>query len=240
MGADEEKAAEEAKKAEEQRIADMVNRAAADHAKRAVARVEKQLEERDVKIAQLEARLAEREPGKPAPAPAAQPAAPAAGAVIDPRITELEARMRAADKRAEEERAARENERKARLAEEQRNLTVQALAAAEITGELQEGALLVLQAQGRIGRDDAGKVVWLEQKEGFVDKLPLAEGVKKWANEGPGKAYLPARGVGGSGTKPPVNGGKPPAPGGKGVAAQQAKRDLAAFFGVGANGGGQQ
>lgn len=226
MGAEEEKqAAEDARKAEEQRIADLVNKAAADHAKRAMAKYEKSLEERDVRIAQLEAQLSAGK-GKTEAAPPADK--PAAGAV-DPRISELEARMRAADKRAEEERAARENERKARLAEEERNLTVQALAAAEITGDLQEGALLVLQAQGRIGRDESGKVVWLEQKEGYVDKIPVAEGVKKWANEGPGKAYLPARGVGGSGTKPPA-GGKPPVAGSKAQQLANAKKDLAAFF----------
>jgi hypothetical protein len=232
MGADEEKqAAEDAKRAEEQRIADLVNKAAADHAKRAMAKVEKQIEERDVRIAQLEARLSDRDAGKQTPAAGAPAASQAAPVAADPRLAELEARMRAADKRAEEERAAREGERKARLAEEERNLTVQALAAAEITGELQEGALLVLQAQGRIGRDEAGKVVWLEQKEGYVDKIPVADGVRKWATEGAGKAYLPARGVGGSGTKPPT-GAKPPAAGNRNERIASAKKDLvAAFFG---------
>ena len=216
--------AEAAKRAEEQRIADLVNKAAADHAKRAVAKFEKSLEERDVKIAQLEAQLSER--GKTPSPPTAGNTPPAAGA--DPRYDELVARMKAADKRAEDEAKARDGERKARLAEEERNLTVQALAAAEITGELQEGALLVLQSQGRIGRDEAGKVVWLEQKEGYVDKIPVAEGVKKWASEGGGKAYLPAKGLGGSGGKPPVGAGKQPV--GKGAAVAQAKQDLVSVF----------
>jgi hypothetical protein len=62
-----------------------------------------------------------------------------------------------------------------------------------------------------------------------VDKIPVAEGVKKWASEGAGKAYLPARGLGGSGTKPPT-GAKPQPAGSKSAQLAQAKKDLASFF----------
>jgi hypothetical protein len=226
MGDEEKQAAEDAKRAEEQRIADLVNKAAADHAKRAVAKFDKALEERDQKIAQLEARLAKEPADKETPAAVSTPAA-------DPRLAEMEARIRASEKKVEDERKAREAERAARLRDEEKSATVAALTAAEITGELQEGALLVLQAQGRIGRDEAGKVCWLDQKEGYVDKVPVAEGVKKWATEGAGKAYLPARGVGGSGTKT-VPGAKTTVAGNKHERVASAKKDLvAAFFGNG-------
>lgn len=225
---EEELAAEaaEAKKAEEQRIADMVNRAAADHAKRIQAKFEKQLEERDQKIAQLEAASAGKKPASEEPAPGAKD-------MNDPsekRIRELEARMAERDRKLEEEKRARETEKQARLRDEEKNATLQALTSAEITGDLQEAALLVLQSRGRIGRDEAGKVCFLVQKEGYVDKLPVAEGVKAWA-EAEGKAYLPARGVGGAGTKPTARGtGSKPSGEGKNTKIQAAKQDLARLF----------
>jgi predicted RNase H-like nuclease (RuvC/YqgF family) len=224
---EEELAAEaaEIKKAEEQRIADMVNRAAADHTKRAMAKLDKQLEERDQKIAQLEAMLSG---GRKE-----EPATQAATGKDDPsekRIRELEARMAERDRKIEEERKAREAERAERLRSEERAAASAALSAAEITGELGEAALLRLQAQGRIGRDDAGNVCFLVQKEGYVDKIPVTEGVKAWA-ESDGRAYLPARGVGGAGTKPPARGApSPKADTSKGAKIAQAKNDLAKMF----------
>jgi hypothetical protein len=212
--------AEERRKADEQRIADLANKVAADHIKRSMSKFEKMLEERDQKIAQLEARTPDKDPTPPAQRK---------DDLVDPRIKELEARMADRDRKLDEERKARESERAARLRDEEKSATLAALAEAEITGKLQQGALLTLQAEGKIGRDDAGNVVFLVQKDGYVDKLPVATGVKEWA-EKDGAAFKAAKGVGGAGTKPAPR----PTAGGKGDSRQErvqnAKRDLAAYF----------
>lgn len=223
---EEELAAEaEAKKAEDQRISDLVNRAAADHVKRAMSKTAKELEERDARIAQLEAALA----GAKKPEPEAKPTPAAGGDVADKRFAEMEARLAERDRKLDEERKARETEKKARLADEEKNEAIAGLTAAEVTGPLARAALLVLQDEKRIGRDEAGKVCYLEQKEGYVDKIPVADGIKKWV-ENEGKAYLPAKGVGGAGTKPPVGPRNGSAPKDKAAAARAAKQDLVAFF----------
>jgi chromosome segregation ATPase len=197
--------AEETKKADE-RIAEIANRAAADHAKRLTAKFEKELKDRDERIATL---MAEREPKKDPQ----QPATPPAGATpAEARLRELEARIAERDRKLDEA----DKERKAvelqRQADEERNATVQALADAGVTGKAQKGALAVLMADKRIGRDEAGRVCFLVPKEGYVEKTPVDDGIKDWVNSEEGQLYLPAKGIQGSGTKPSAarTGGKAP------------------------------
>jgi hypothetical protein len=182
-------------KAEEQRINDIANRAAADHAKRLTAKFDKALEDRDAKIAAL---MAENENLKVKPSPSAD-------GDKDPIVAirkEFEARLSERDKKIDEERQARELERKARLDDEERAVALAALGDVDITGELQKAAFLRLKEDKFIGRDDAGQLVFLIPKDGYTDKLPLKDGIKTWADSAAGKVYQAPKGVAGSGAKP--------------------------------------
>jgi len=214
---------EEAKKADE-RTAEIANRAAADHAKRLTAKFEKELKDRDDRIAVLMAeREAKKDPQQPA-TPLTQANTPELA-----RLKELEARIAERDRKLDEA----EKERKAveaqRAADEERNATVQALADAGVVGKAQKGALAVLMADKRIGRDESGRVCFLVQKEGYVEKNPIDDGIKEWVNSEEGQLYLPAKGIQGSGTKPATarTGGKPPT---RSEAVGEAKKALSDLF----------
>src|SRR6185369_7798539 len=113
---------------------------------------------------------------------------------------ELEARFAAQQAELEKERKAREDEKAQRLKDEETTKAKDAMAAADIKDpEDQRAALAVLREDKRIGRDDEGHVCFLVQKDGYVDKVPIDQGIKDWVNTPAGKRYQPARGVGGSG-----------------------------------------
>lgn len=196
-----EKAAEAAREEQEKRFAqiaaDVANKAAADHAKRVAAKYEKQLEEQKAKY---EAQLAER-----APAPTPEAPKGAADDAVAALRKEMDARLAERDRKLDEERTAREKERQARLAEEERNEAMAALADLNVPAEVRKGAYLQLKEDKRVGRDEDGQLVFMTQKDGYVDKAPLKEGIKSWGDSPDGKAYLPPRGVSGSGNKGGAN-----------------------------------
>lgn len=192
-----EQAAKDAADAQEKRFAEIANRAAADHAKRTAAKYEKQLEEQK---ARYEAMLAERaDPAKVEPKP--EPKGNPAEDLMAVRMKEMEARDAAREKERAKEKAEFEEKKAAALVAEERAATIEALKEIGVSGPPAQAAHLLLRSEGRLGRDDDGKVVFLEPKEGYTDKSPVGEGIKRWADTEAGKAFLPPKGVGGSGNK---------------------------------------
>lgn len=232
---DEEKAAAEkatadakaaADKAQDDRIAEIANKAITAQLKRDAAAREKADKEREERImaAIAEGRKASE------PAPKDDKADPAAA-----KLKELEARLVERDRKLEEAAKAQEAEKAARLRDEETAKTKDAMAAMDIKDpEDQRAALAVLREDKRIGRDDEGRVCFLVQKDGYVDKVPIADGIKDWVNTPAGKRYQPARGVGGSGQvagKKP--GGAAPAKGNKAERVAEARGHLKNMFGKG-------
>jgi len=83
------------------------------------------------------------------------------------------------------------------------------------------GAMAEVMANVRQLKD--GSYVYISTAKGYDEEIPLAEGVKEWAETEVGKAYLaPKPGGGGSGTVP-AHGG--PRPGGRPVDPKQAKAE---------------
>jgi colicin import membrane protein len=228
---DEEKAEQEkleaAKKADEQRITDIANRAAADHSKRAAAKFDKALEERDAKIAALTAENEELRK-KPAPAADSDP--------VNSLRKEMDARLKERDAQIEAERKARESEVQKRLAEEERTAVLGALGEVEITGELQKAAFLSLKDGGQVGRNKDGQLIFKTQKDGYVDEQPLREGLKAWAETTTGKAYQAPRGVQGSGNKPAGGAGRSTPKGSRAERVAEAREALSQMFFGGSKG----
>lgn len=221
------KAATEAKKVEEQRFNDIANRAAADHAKRLTAKFEKALEDRDAKIAALVQENEELRK-KPADGGGKQPEPEGLAGIRK----EFEARLAERDRKLEEERKARESERAARLADEERAAAMSALGEMEISGELQRAAFLRLREEKLIGRDGQGGLVFKVQKDGYVDEVPLRDGIKAWAETPTGKAYQAPKGVQGSGNRP-APGPRSPAKTSRAERVAEARAALAEAFGMG-------
>jgi len=117
---------------------------------------------------------------------------------------ELEARIRAAEKRAEkaekiaaDEKAARETAEATARAREERSALHEALAAAGVPKERLRGATALLYTEDkRVKRTDDGKIHFVVADD---DEKPIAEGVAAWLKTPEGLQYAPPRNAGGSG-----------------------------------------
>lgn len=214
----------------EKKMTEIANRAGADHAKRAAAKFEKAIADRDAEIIGLKADLANRSAEQPKPAGDKPPKADDGVAALR---KEMEAREAAREKERSVEKAELAAQKAAALAAEERSATLEALKEIGVSGAPAQGAYLLLRDAKRLGRDEENKVVFLDPKEGYVDKLAVGEGLKKWADTDEGKSFLPPKGLGGSGNK----GGGPVArkPGGQTRAERvaDARAALAAAFSPG-------
>jgi hypothetical protein len=212
----------------ERMAAEIANRAAADHGKRLQAKYEKQLEEERSKRETLQAQLDELRTPKEEPEGKGKKEPKE-----DARAKEFEARMAAIEKeRAAERTALADKERKAQEAEE-RSVALDALKDIGVTGAPAQAAHLLLKTEGKIARDEDGKLVFVVPKDGYTDRLSIADGVKEWAGTEAGKAFLPPKGVSGSGNKGGSNtrAGKGPASRAERVA--EARQAILAAFGGG-------
>lgn len=109
------------------------------------------------------------------------------------RIDELERKNQEAERRAQE------TEQK-RLASEERNALQKALRDAGVDEARLRGAVALLYGEDKvIARDEDGNIVFKVARTGYVDEVPLDEGVTEWLRSDEGKAHLPARGTAGSG-----------------------------------------
>jgi hypothetical protein len=213
-------------KAEETRFAEIANRAATEHVKRVTAKFEKELKDRDDKIAALQADRVEKKDPQAPELPAG---------VVDVNLAkykELEARIAERDRKLDEADRERKQVEAQRRTDEEISATQAALAEVGITGKALRGALALLKEDKRIGRDDAGRVCFLVPKDGYTDKLPIEDGIRAWADTDEGKMYRPAVGVTGSGAKPQPRqtGGSKPT---RSEAVNEAKQALANAFGFG-------
>lgn len=222
--------AEAARKAEEARFAEIANRAAADHAKRLASKYDKTIEERDAVIAQLRGEVESLKKGGAPREPAETGKQANEQANVEALRKEFDARLRERDAKLEEERKAREAEHKARLEQEEKQATLAALADAEVSTELREAARLMLREGKRIARDEGGELVFLIPKDGYTDKVPLAQGIKAWADSTEGKVFQAPRGVAGSGNKPTQKGGKGGSANTRAEKLAEAKAALASAF----------
>lgn len=120
----------------------------------------------------------------------------------DPEKEQLKARLKEQDdrlKRMEDDRAAEVATAKSN---EERAIASEALRKAGVPEPRIRTAMALITAEMKaIGRDGDGRVVWRSHREGYVDELPLADGVKEFLATEEGKAFLPPVGGGGSGSR---------------------------------------
>lgn len=100
----------------------------------------------------------------------------------------------------EMEQKQQEAERRRQEAEE-RSVVESALGASGVAGKRVAQAFVWMRAQGLIGRDSDGNVVYRAERDGYVDELKLADGVKEFLASDDGKDFLPPKDVAGSGSR---------------------------------------
>jgi len=112
-------------------------------------------------------------------------------------------RIKALEAQVETEKAERQKVEAAKVAQEERSATVDALAAGGVSepGRV-KAALAVLREEGKIGRNEQGVVCWKAQGKYGPEDLPLADGIKAWLATDEGKFFLPPRDARGGGTAP--------------------------------------
>jgi hypothetical protein len=144
---------------------------------------------------------------------------------LEAQIKDLEARA----VRAEQE---REQERATRAREEERNELSKALGEQGITGARQRAAMALLYTEEqRVVRDDDNAIRFTVPKGGYVDEVPLSDGIAEWLKTEEGKTFLPPRGSHGSGnTGSETRNNRPPRTPAEKKAKAQA--ELMAAFGV--------
>lgn len=179
-----------------------INRAITERLRRESAKYEAKLAERDTRYNELLARLEalQTAPASTSPGADSEPKGRATKAEHEEwqkRIKDIEAKTTARINELEAERA---KERDAARASEERAELTSALTAAGVVNL--KGAMAVLTADKRIGRDEDGRVSFVEPKDGYTDFHSLSDGLKKWLATDEGKFYLPPRGVEGSGSAP--------------------------------------
>lgn len=181
---------------------------------------EKRLEERMGKM--LEDRMAkvleQIKPTAEAPKPTGGPADE-----VKAQMAEMQNRLKAAEAEREREKQAREQERAERMRSEERAALADALRSAGVGDKQVKPAVAMLfTEEGRVKRDDTGAIKFRVQKDGYEDLVDLETAVKEWVKTEEGKIFLPARQVGGSGTKP----SGVPGHNGKGVSPDELKAQL--------------
>lgn len=160
----------------------------------------------------LDERIAALKPAEQAKPAADQATKPAEGDIAATLRKEFEGKLAERDRelKLRDEKLAAEKE--TRLRSEEDAETRAALAGANIRDAAAvKGALALLKSDKRIGRDDEGRVCFLEPKDGYIEKKPVAEGIKGWAASDEGKLYLPPTAAAGSGARPargPAGSGK--------------------------------
>lgn len=126
-----------------------------------------------------------------------------------------EAELKKLKEQVENERQAREAEKQARMSQEERTALSQALTAAGVDGARLKAAMALLYTEEkRIARNDKGEVGFkIQVAGGYEDVVSIEQGLTEWLKTDDGKAFLPPRAAGGSGTVA----GRPGQPGAKGM-----------------------
>lgn len=141
----------------------------------------------------LEEKLAGFAPQTPEPKPADDVAA---------KLAALETQLKAERKAREDADKAREESENRRKMDEQRSAVSTALRDAGVNPTMAKAAQALLEAEGRIVRDDSGAVGFkVVDKYGGESVRPLGEGLGEWF-KGDGKPFVPAKAAGGSGGSP--------------------------------------
>ncbi|MCP3669598.1 MAG: hypothetical protein GY814_04065 [Gammaproteobacteria bacterium] len=179
----------------EEQIIKIVNAAATNHAKRSA----KQL---DDKLASVVSQLEEMAAAKTAPTPERGESSDE-----DDRVKAMTAKLKKMeDAVAQREQQLREQETQRRTSTA-RTLLKDTLAEAGVPADrLKQAVGYLFDAEKRVEYSEDGTIEFLIPETGYVDRLDITNGVKKFLDSSEGKMYLPAREVSGSGNQ----GGKPP------------------------------
>lgn len=129
--------------------------------------------------------------------------APAKGKKADPKLSKMERELADAKRALQESKEASEKKDADAKRNEEKSILEQSLMEAGLTDKaLRGGALAYLLSEGRMVRDEEGKVKWKGQDKYGQDVLmDPAAGAKAWT-KADGKSYLPAIDAGGSGGGP--------------------------------------
>ncbi len=152
---------------------------------------EKQLQERDAKLSELAAMLAERVAPKSAEGEEEGSDAEKKWAR---KFKEFEKKTQEKITAVEAE---REREREAARRAEEINALTTALTDEKAVNL--QGALALLKDQKAFGRDKDGQIRFYVQKDGYVDEVSVGEGVKAWLETQEGRYYQAPKGAAGSG-----------------------------------------
>lgn len=131
------------------------------------------------------------------------------------KLASLEAMLKSERQARMDADKAREDSENRRKLDEQRGAVATALRDAGVNPTMARAAQALLEAEGRVVRDDSGAVGFKTvDKYGGERVAPLGDGLAEWF-KGDGKPFIPAKQVGGSGAGPsktPAGGGTKPAP----------------------------
>jgi len=100
------------------------------------------------------------------------------------------------EKKMQEERAAAEAAKKLAEEKEERLALTQALTEVGVRGS--KAALNHLKAEGRIGRNADGELIFKMPRDGYEEEMSLEEGLTEWLSTDEGKLFAPPRGSEGS------------------------------------------
>lgn len=139
-------------------------------------------------------------------------AAPVKKSKPDPKLSKLERELAETRRALEEEKTAKAKSDEAKARSEERSALEAALTDAGVTDKTLRGAALaLLTSEGRIVRDEDGRIRWKGQDKYGSDTLQDPSlAAKAWAKSD-GKAFMPAVNAGGSGSGPASNGKIPKA-----------------------------
>ncbi len=177
--------------------------------------------------AQLEEMRGDARGGRdPSPPPSSGPGAGDVDKLVADRLAQVEAkyekRIKELEAKAEKERQERQQEQEARMQQEERQALADELRKRGVPADAVElGVAYFYTQQGKIGRDDAGKIVWLTDDELDPHKT-LADGVEEVLGTDAGKRLLPPTQARGTGTR---TAGRQPAAG-KGDKGEYSDADL--------------
>lgn len=177
---------------------DTFNAALANHGKRLTTSFQKMMTET---VGSLAERMSQ---------PVAQPPA---DATPEPewkaQLSAMQKRVEAAERKATEAESRRAEQEAARTRDEERSSLASALRQEGLDEtRIKAATALLYTEEKRIVRSPEGKIAFKLQRQGFEDEVDLSAGIKEWLKTDDGKAFMPARGVSGSGATAATNGSR--------------------------------
>lgn len=126
------------------------------------------------------------------------------GSGSDPAVAKLQEQIEALTAQSQAAQAAAQAAEQKNREQRLENSLREQLGAAGVPAAAQQKAVAYLRTLSVDGKpvitlNDAGDPVYRQQRKGYVDERPLAEGIKDWAGSDDGKLYLPATNAGGTG-----------------------------------------